>query len=230
MCMSSILGPVPHQFTDLDRSHRPRNGQDIGWWQLICALHEVYNLSYPLAILLATVGVLLCGRWYHLPWTLSLHELARHNAIEHDCSLAHADAAPGAKFAPYHTDRTLLCRLLETSVTQKLLPLGMADFVAARIRRALEVRKDIGSLHREIAHGETALTMLTMGKVPDGMEDCKDKELVVPREFIRVWFGSDRLPDCWEKPKKEIGMFRAKALSGVVKNEIFRRNYISQCA
>lgn len=212
----------------MDHICRHRDGRNIGWWQLVCALHEVYNLSYFFAMFLAAAGVIFCGHWHRLPWSLDLHQLAEHNRIEHDCSLAHDDAAPGAKFAPHHTDHTLLCRLLDTS--RKALPLGLGDFVAARIQRAEEVRRDIGRLHREIAHGETALVMLTMGRPPQGVETCQDSSLVVPKDFIQVWFGRDQLPDSWEKPKEEVGLFRTASLSRAIGQELFRKDYIAQCA
>lgn len=193
----------------------------------------MYNLSYPLAIILSTVGIIFCGSLSH-PGTLHLHELGWHNRIEHNCSLAHADAAPGAKFAPNHSDRTLLCRLLSTSVTSMSTVLRANDFALARIRRALESKKTIDKIHSEIAHGEAGLTLLTMGVVSNesSYNDVwiwkllgrwfapSDDTRVVQRQFIRTWFGDDRFPDNWERPKKTITLFRAVYMSRVIEKEI----------
>jgi hypothetical protein len=90
------------------RSWRSHDGRNLTLAQLVFALQAGYNVSAPLAYFLSLTGLLFCGRGW--PWarTLDLTELARHDALEHDASLVHADAAPGARYAPIPVDPRLL--------------------------------------------------------------------------------------------------------------------------
>lgn len=187
-------------------------------FQMVSALREVYNLSLPLAIFLTLVGFVLCAPWWPFQWNMNLHDLSRHNTIEHNCSLCHADAKPGAEFAPWHVSYSLLHRLLGTT-NDEYLTLG--NFVDARIRRARDDPKPLCWAHREIAHGEAALTMLTLGQRPSNRP--ADVDMVVPHHFIHQWFGSSRLPDGWSRPEKEIGLLEAAYLSYNVKKAICQR-------
>lgn len=207
---------------------RPRDGRNIGWWHLICALHEVYNLSYPLAILLSTAAVLWCGCWYRLPWTVDLHALSWHNHIEHNCSMTHADSIPGEKFAPSRPDAVLLARLLACAPGSRYF--GLHDFVTARIRRAQEDRKPLDLIHKEIAHGEVALSLLVLGEHPAGSVSSADKSLAVPRRFVEQWFGEERLPDGWIKPARSVGLWRARCMSTSVAQAIFMRDWVARSA
>ncbi|KAI0702848.1 Cloroperoxidase [Cytidiella melzeri] len=210
--------PCPALNAMANHGYLPRNGRDIGFMQMVGALREVYNLSFLLALLLTTVGMFTCSPWWPLRWKIDLHDLARHNRIEHNCSLTHADAASGAVFAPNHTSFTLLCRLLRGTKTDTL---AIGDFVDARIRRAKEDehRAPLDWMHREIAHGETALTMLVLGE-RQMAGDSLNSTIVVPRTFVKQWFGSDRLPDGWKKPEKEVGLWETVGLSATVKQAI----------
>lgn len=205
---------------------RPRSGREIGFFQLVGALKEVYNLSSFLAIFLSLAAVFFCGKWWSLPWKLSLRDLAQHNHIEHDCSLTRPDAAPGAKYAPNHVNFTLLCRLLDITDADTL---SFQDFVKARIRRAMEDKKPIDALHKEIAHGEAALTILALGMEPDS-NTTSSESIKVPRSFVRQWFGEDRLPDGWSRPLKPIGFKQTVSLSGKIKKAIAARDWIAQSA
>jgi hypothetical protein len=72
------------------------------------ALQKVCSLSAPLAYFLTIVALLVCATG--LPWscTLDLAQIAWHNALEHDASLVHADAPPGARYALITVDQRLL--------------------------------------------------------------------------------------------------------------------------
>lgn len=167
--------------------------------------------------------MLMCGQWWSLPWRLNLHDLARHNRIEHNCSLTHDDAK-GSIYAPNHVNFTLLCRLLSLAKRDHLV---MDDFVQARIRRAMEDKKPLDAVHKEIAHGEAALTMLVLGSKPS---DGQNSSIVVPRAFVKEWFGEDRLPNGWQKPSREIGLGDAMSLSGLIGKAIIAQDWIAKCA
>lgn len=186
------------------------------------ALVDVYNLSYPLAIVLSTVGVVFCGSWRR--GTLDLHELSRHGQIEHDVSTVHEDAAPGAQFAPCCPSRPLLSQLLSTASG---VVMRLDDFVHARIKRANMACKSIDSVHKEIAHGESALTLLVLGK---GKPQCEDTDLVVPKDFVEQWYGDERLPEEWERPTKPVGLLRTVRLSQTVALRIDTHDWVKRSA
>src|ERR1700730_18746890 len=90
---------------------RPRDGKNIGVFQLIGAIREVYNLSLPMSSILTTSALAAAIR-NRGSLKIDLHDLALHNLVEHDSSLAHDDVAPGAKFAPTVVNPDLLHRVL----------------------------------------------------------------------------------------------------------------------
>lgn len=208
----SSNGP-DNAYPNLLRIYRPRNGRDISMFQMISALREVYNLSFPLAAFLTIVGIFVCGQWWSFPWKLDLHDLARHNRIEHNFSLCHNDAKLGHVYAPNQASSMLLKRLLTIT---KGNDFTLNNFVDARLRRAWdpEYIKPLDRVHREIAHGEVALTMLTMGERPT--PQSADATITVPRPFIQAWFGGSRLPEGWKRPEQQIGLWQAKQLSGSI--------------
>lgn len=173
-------------------------------------------------MILSTVGVFFCSAWWQLPWTVDLHALGRHNRIEHDCSMTHDDAKPGAAFAPSHPDCKLLCHLLAQGGDKEYLDMG--DFVHARIQRAVKDRKPLDAVHKEIAHGEVALTLLVLGK------KRSDDSRVVSRQFIRQWFWEAKLPEGWKKPAKEVSVWQAVSLSQGFKAKIAVEDWVQRAA
>lgn len=206
----------------------PHDGQNITFMQAVRCMNEVYNLSYPLGILLTMGGMLLCGKWWQLPWRFNLHELARHNRIEHDASLTHADAGPDSPFAPVHPDHMLLNRLLHITERDSFT---IDDFAKARIQRAIDDQRPLDTLHRLIAHGESSLTMCIFGMTPEKTQDATSVyEKVVPRSFISQWFGEDRLPIGWRKPEEPVGFFETNRVSNLLAKQIWLRDWIARSA
>lgn len=187
----------------------------------------MYSLSYPLAIFLSTIAVCFCGCWYKLPWTVDLHDLGWHNRIEHNVSTVHDDAKPGEKFAPSKPNKILLHHLLECAPGGT--GLGIDEFVRARIRRAMQVKKPLDSVHKEIAHGESALTLLVLGQTKQG-GSSSDKSLAIPRNFVEQWYGDERLPDGWKTPKKQVGFLRTVYMSQTIQARIRMQDYIARSA
>ena len=96
-----------------DGCHRPHDGRNITTSQIISALRNVYHISLPLSTFIAVGGVVRCGHWSGIRRVLDLHELAKHNAIEHDGSLVHDDAPdPDAPWTSIEVDDTYLHQLL----------------------------------------------------------------------------------------------------------------------
>ncbi|KIM33590.1 hypothetical protein M408DRAFT_60998 [Serendipita vermifera MAFF 305830] len=75
--------PCPALNALANHGYLPRDGKNISIPQLVKALTGVYNLSYPLAFALASLGVILCGHGLYL----DLEGLRKHNVIEHDASM-----------------------------------------------------------------------------------------------------------------------------------------------
>ena len=201
---------------------------------MVNAIRTVYNISLPLALFLTIAGFLFCGRYgiaaIPLVQTINLKTIARHSRIEHDGSLAHADAEPGAEFAPTTPDKAILTDLLKEAGGRQSLNLG--DLVRVRARRdeALRVAgKKLGLVHCECAYthfyyavsrfvrlcaaditlGECAFILGIMG---NGEE--------VPVERIRQWMGEDRLPDGWNRPKRTLGLLELRGMVMKISNAV----------
>jgi len=196
--------PCPALNMLANHGYIPRNGRNISFIQLVRALHEVYNLSYLLAILLSAVGFLFCGHAF----TLSLHDLAEHNKIEHDGSLVHDDCSPGQKFAPTSPNKALLHTLLG-----RVAPghgLSLSDFAEARAYRESKISSPLSRSHSLIANGESALTWLIL----------RNQRGEVPIPAMQQWYGDERMPSGWERPTKPIGLRLVHSTAGEVENRV----------
>ncbi|CAE6538898.1 unnamed protein product, partial [Rhizoctonia solani] len=83
--------PCPALNAAANHNYLPHSGKNLGFFELCKAVHEVYGLSYPLAAMLSIGAILSCGS----NGKVDLAQLAKHNKIEHDGSLAHLDLADG---------------------------------------------------------------------------------------------------------------------------------------
>ncbi|PCH41167.1 hypothetical protein WOLCODRAFT_131742 [Wolfiporia cocos MD-104 SS10] len=200
--------PCPALNALANHGHLPRDGRDLTIPQLVHALTSVYNLSTPLATMLSVTGVLTCGNRWKL--TVNLHDLAKHDVIEHNGSLVHADAASGHEYAPVAIDHNLVDQLMS-------IPSGssftLENFAKARISRDLAIPTPLDATHAEIARGEAVLTLSVMGSAENldkmAREDSRNSEerqLRVSKECIQQWFVEERIPDGWEKPSEPVGL------------------------
>jgi hypothetical protein len=149
----------------------------------------------------------MCGRYLKI----DLHDLARHNRIEHDGSLTHADTIPGGLYAPVHVDKDLLQHLLDVSKNRDFLSID--DFVAVRAARDATLSRPLSGVHNAISRGEIAMTVQLFGD-PDGH---------VPKRFIEEWFGDQRLPCGWFKPTTAVGFLRTTRIVQWVGKEVEKR-------
>jgi hypothetical protein len=182
----------------------PQDGNDITLLSMTRALREAYYLTWPLAIFLVAGGYFLI----HKLWRLNLNDLALHNGVEHNASLAHDDADLSIRpsYAPTKVDVPLLEQFMMDSADGKVMT--AVDIARARVRREAGYEPGaIDAVHQEIARGEFALVLAIfgMGKA-------------VPVEHLRVWIQEERFPEGWVKPEKRVGFWQAVQLSGDIRN------------
>jgi len=187
---SDSRSPCPALNALANHSYLPHDGRDISTIQLIRVLREHYHISLPLATVLSLGGVLTCGRFFKV----DLQDLALHNHIEHDASLTHRNAGPGCRYAPVDVDKKLLDQLLD--VTKNPDHLTPEDLVKVRAMRDATLSSPPGRLHGMIARGEVALTI----------QSFIDANGNISKQYIRDWFGTERLPIGWSKPTTPIGL------------------------
>ncbi|KAF7974519.1 hypothetical protein HWV62_11974 [Athelia sp. TMB] len=200
--------PCPALNSLANHGYLPRDGKNIGFFALVGALREVYNLSIPLACLLSIVGILLCGTGLHL----NLSDLAQHNKIEHDASFAHADAVPGAKYAPIPVDPERFRRFLTYAALNN--GLFIEDMAKARVAYEMQATP-LNSIHSQIAQGEVALSWLTM----------KDASGKIPMATLKQWWGEERLPDGYQPPAQVVGLLETRAKADSVASAIKKMKY-----
>ncbi|KAI0758969.1 Chloroperoxidase [Fomes fomentarius] len=206
--------PCPALNALANHGYLPHDGRNLTQAQLVSALSKVYNISSGFGSVLALGGLLLCGHkkpGLTLARTVDLHDLARHNAIEHDGSLVHDDAPePKSEFAPTAVDPALLQQLLDSAADDAGW-LRLGDLCHAQVRRQTPgASRPLDALHTTFAKGELALLFEAMGvsveeakRLPAQGGDGAAK--VVPKRFLEQWLGEERLPDGWVRPVAAIG-------------------------
>ncbi|KAF9468364.1 Cloroperoxidase [Collybia nuda] len=167
--------PCPGLNTLANHGYISRDGKDLTVMELVCALCNVYNLSYPLALLLSIVAIVFCGHGLKI----CLEDLAKHNLIEHDGSLVHDDCLPGQHIATSTPSQVRLQDLIHRTGNKQSLSLN--DLARVRADRESKLQVPLDRLHSQISTAESALTWLTM----------KDEHGEVPLENIKEWFGEE---------------------------------------
>jgi len=202
-----ILGGHPFVAPNKDESRSPcpalnalanhgfidQSGRDITFFALVQALREVYNISLPLALLLSIGGFLLCRpKSKFFSTTIDLHDLARHNKIEHDASLSRDDAVPpNMEYAPTTVNLTLIHRFLQNNQA-----FSLRDLAKARMERERDVHAQLNAIHTQVAAGEASMTWQVM----------HDEHGLVAADKLRQWYGEDRLPDNFTRPVVQVGL------------------------
>jgi hypothetical protein len=182
-----------------------RDGKKVSAMDVVRGLMTCYGLSTPCAMFLSFAGFLWVGK---LGRTISLYEIGKHNAIEHDASLVHHDTPEGEIYAPIGIDQSLVDAVVSDvkpslaeiekspDPTAKFL-MNHEDVARARIRRELECRP-VDNVHAEVARGEMAIIL--------GVWEVKTKDKVgIPVDYIKQWLSEERLPDGW-KPDHTQGL------------------------
>lgn len=172
---------------------------------VVRGLMACYGLSTPCAMFLSFGGFIWLGK---LGRTVSLYEISKHDAVEHNASLVHYDTPEGQIYAPITIDQSLVDAVVSdvkptlaeieksSDPTAKFL-MNYEDVARSRIRRELECRP-VDNLHAEVARGEMAIIL--------GVWEVKTKDKVgVPVDYIKRWLSEERLPDGW-KPDHTQGL------------------------
>ncbi|EJF61120.1 Cloroperoxidase [Dichomitus squalens] len=196
--------PCPALNALANHGYLPRDGRNVTASQLITAIEQQYKLDAAFTQTLVYGGLAKCGHWDGLSCKLDLHDLAKHNVIEHDGSLVHDDTAPGETFAPTRVDPDLLHQLLDTSDSDFLT---LHDLCQAQVTRQ-DASRPIGSVPAVVSKGELDLIYEVFGIVPGSKEASETAtnggKLVVPKSYLKQWLGQERLPDGWKGPVNAI--------------------------
>ncbi|KZT19754.1 Cloroperoxidase [Neolentinus lepideus HHB14362 ss-1] len=123
---------------------------------------------------------------------LDLSDLALHNHIEHDASLAHSNAPPHSLYAPVSTNHTLLDQLFAFATPNDTFTLS--SIARARVLREYQSNHSIDPFHAEVARGEVALVLGIFGSA---LTDTGNINAGIDMPLFRTWFADNRLPAGW---------------------------------
>jgi hypothetical protein len=195
---------------------RPRNGRNVGFGDFVSALRKGYGLTLPLSIFLTFGTYVLLKKF---PRGINLDQVAEHNKIEHDASLAHKDNMHGQIFAPLELDHVMWEECLgwmlqgeskgkgkteeDESQEQEQSVVRAEDIARARVQR--EKRSaPLNHMRAEIARGEMVIALL-MFTTPSSL--FKGAPEGIPTEWLKEWFVTERMPlgGQW-RPNRSVGL------------------------
>ncbi len=204
-------------------SSRPHDGMNISYTDLVDAICSVYNVSRPLAHLLAIVGYSTCGKLSfsiqsssaipipHVTWFINLASLSQHGgfAIAHNASIVHPNVIPST----HSPDPALSEQVLERATSSG--GLSLRDLAHIRTERLAKLEQPLSGYHEQVALGEAGLLWSVMreGKQERGYDD------VIPVERLRHWLCEERLPDNWwssVRPSHTVGLIEARSNANAV--------------
>jgi hypothetical protein len=151
---------------------------------------------------------------------ITLNDIGKHNAIEHNASLVHNDTPSGHIYAPTEIHPSLVDALISdvkpslseiqksSDPSAKFLT-NHEDVARARIRREAECGQ-IDGLHAEIARGEMAIIL--------GVWEVKTKDKTgIPVDYFKRWIEEEKLPDGW-KPDHSQGLLNVVMRSSQIRS------------
>jgi len=195
----------------------------LGFVDLIKAIHHVYNISYPLAFLLAFGGFVTSGKfafrgatpstqafhdvWYSRLllsilsvltyfWILDLSSLSARGSfkITYAAALVLLYTVPSTAPVPQML-RNFMKYATETSSNDGH-GLSLLDIAYYHAHRE-QTSGPLHTIHRQIALGECGLIWLMLrGSVPVNTPAVYT-EHVIPPDRLQQWLGEERLPDGW---------------------------------
>ncbi|KAF9224663.1 Cloroperoxidase [Gyrodon lividus] len=202
-----LRSPCPALNTLANHGYLPRNGKNVGVFDVAHALQEGYQLSTFLAYTLAFGGFSLLAQYRKI----SLFDFARHNLVEHDASLFHLDASNDEEYAPIPVNDTLVKASLEEGGRYIPGRMTLEDVANIRVKREAGC-KTLDGVHAEIARGEMAIAIGVLG----GKDAAKNGlDLTV----LRDWVTDGRLPDNW-KPDHTQGLYQTYKMTTVIRDNM----------
>ncbi|OCH93286.1 Cloroperoxidase [Obba rivulosa] len=195
--------PCPALNTLANHGYLPHDGRFISQTDLIRAMRQGYNISLPLAAFLTWGSFSLLMQFKDL----SLGDLARHNCIEHNSSLVHADTYANREYAPTRPVAEYMARLLEFSSDGHVMTFH--DFIKARARRDAESAVPLAPVHAEITRGEISMVVGIFGRQNE----------TVPLSWLQQWWMEERFPNDF-LPDHEQTLLRTVLTSRRVKSQV----------
>jgi hypothetical protein len=193
-----LRSPCPALNTAANIGYLPRSGSNLTAEMLATAVVNIYNVDPSFAKTLAEQGF--SGVAAKGAKHITLADLSKHDAVEHDASLTRKDEKQGDN---HSVQKDLVEALIADAAPSTYL--SIATLAKSRARRERE-SKAAGSpalslKATTLAYGEAALVLQTLGH----LGDQKGKTgFNVPAEAVRQWMGKENLPDGWTKPPKAI--------------------------
>jgi len=171
----------------------PHDGKAINHDSLKEYLTSVYGFSHAVSLGSVEVAWQLCGKFISgKKAPTDLHEFAKHNVIEHNASLAHADAAEGEVYAPVTTDQGLLQDLVSRSADGQFLTIE--DLSRVRVEREDALPVPLSKKDQSTGRAASGLLLNRFG----------DNEKV-PVSDVQTFLGESRIPDTYTGPKSSMG-------------------------
>ncbi|KAJ0391150.1 hypothetical protein P43SY_010849 [Pythium insidiosum] len=191
-----VRSPCPALNALANHGYLPRDGKNITQADYKVALMLVYNIAEEVANTLTGV----------LPNVSSLAYLGRHNLIEHDASLAHADVS--FKKDPAELDDALWQDLASRAVDGKLGVVQLAGARKDRERRckAKSTGCEFGLKQRFMAYGESALMLRGLG-------GNNDESITL--DTAESFFVHERIPENYTRPPTPVS--QPKLLATIAK-------------
>ncbi|KAI0758940.1 hypothetical protein C8Q74DRAFT_274197 [Fomes fomentarius] len=159
--------PCPAMNSLANHGYLPHDGRNITKAQLRSALMGVFNVSHGVATVFALLALVLWGHkkpGFTLCRVVDLHELARHNVVEHDGSLVHDDApTPKDKYAPTAVNHAFVKQLVDAAPAGHD-SLTLEDLCRAHVRRLMPAAsRPINKLQMLFGKAEMALVSHAVG-------------------------------------------------------------------
>jgi hypothetical protein len=197
----------------------------------------VYNISKPLAIIIATAGYVLSGHmslsfrsttssstWFprpHVQWRLSLSSLSAFGPgikIAHNAALVHPNGIPS------HAPSCKLAAQLN-AYAESHNGISLQDFADIHASKLKRLAHPMSTFHEQIALGEYGLSWALMRtkQLPTAAEG----DDIIPADRIRQWICEERLPDDWwsvGRPEKTVGLFEARSHGNTVQKLMKERS------
>jgi hypothetical protein len=180
-----VRSPCPALNTLANHGFFPRDGKNIKKEVFVSVLMDVFNLDRGLASFHATL----------LSATTSLSDLGKHNFIEHDFSVVHADSVSQAD--PSAVDANLAADLLGRGVDGVLgvQQLGEASVARMAVCKAKPTGCPLSGFHRTLAFREQASILRVFGGA--NSESCRV-------DFAQSFLVDERIPADWRKPAVQV--------------------------